>query len=232
MDEQANFEYKGGENLDAMKEARNYNRFLLETLRQNLAGEHILDFGAGVGTFAQPLHSSGIDVSCVEPDAQLRNGLSMYGLRAFADIADVPDESVDFLYSLNVLEHIEDDCGALIGLYQRLRPGARILIYVPAFACLYSKMDELVGHHRRYRRSGLIAKMKVAGFQIEKAAYVDSLGFFAALAFRWLGRGDGSISAGSVRIYDRFIFPLSLLLDRIFCTVFGKNLLVVGTRPL
>ena len=131
-----------------------------------------------------------------------------------------------------MLEHIEDDSGALAGLYDRLRPGARILIYVPAFACLYSKMDELVGHHRRYRRGDLISKLTAAGFQVERAAYVDSVGFFAALAFRWLGRGDGSLGAGAVRYYDRFIFPLSRILDHVVNAVFGKNLLIVGTRPL
>lgn len=226
------FEYSGIENLEAMKQAQNYNRFLLDLVRRNLAGEDILDFGAGAGIFALPLRMDGVAVACVEPDSRLRNNLSISGLTTYVDIADVPVNSVDCTYSMNVLEHIEDDRATLLALYERIRPGGRVLIYVPAFNLLYSKMDELVGHHRRYRRNDLVAKMRDAHFQIDTATYVDSLGFFLALVYRYMGNDTGVISSGSVKIYDRFLFPLSRILDRILLGSFGKNLLVIGTRPL
>jgi hypothetical protein len=91
-------------------------------------------------------------------------------------------------------------------------------------------MDELVGHHRRYRRKDLVAKMKDANFRVDTAAYVDSLGFFLALVYRWIGNDSGVISARAVKVYDRILFPLSRTLDRIVFGSFGKNLLVVGTR--
>jgi len=226
------FEYSGVENLEAMKHARNYNRFLLDLVRSNLVGDDILDLGAGTGIFALPLRTAGVAVACVEPDSRLRNDLSTSGLTAYVDIADVPVSSVDCIYSMNVLEHIEDDRATLAAICERIRPGGRVIIYVPAFDLLYSKMDALVGHHRRYRRKDLVAKMRDAGFQIDTATYVDSLGFFLALVYRWIGNDAGVISAGSVKIYDRFLFPLSRILDRVLLGSFGKNLLVVGTRPL
>lgn len=226
------FEYSGIENLEAMKHAQNYNRFLLDLIRNNLVGDDVLDFGAGAGTFALPLQTEGVAVSCVEPDSGLRDHLSASGLKAFVDIADVAVNSFDSIYSMNVLEHIEDDRATLAAIYEKIRPGGRVIIYVPAFSVLYSKMDELVGHQRRYRRKDLVAKMKDTHFTIDTASYIDSLGFFLALVYRHIGNDTGVISPGAVAIYDRFLFPLSRLLDRVLLGSFGKNLLVVGSRPL
>ena len=228
---ESEFKYSGVENLEAMKQARNYNRFLLDLVKRNLVGHDVLDFGAGTGTFALPLKSAGISVACVEPDGGLRSSLSSSGLAAYPDISDIPLKSLDCTYSMNVLEHIEDDRAALEAIHERIRPEGRIIIYVPAFNILYSKMDELVGHRRRYRRKDLVAKIEDAGFQVDTATYVDSLGFFLALVYRWIGNDSGVISSGSVKMYDRILFPLSRILDRLLFGSFGKNLLVVGTRP-
>lgn len=224
------FTYSGIENLEAMKQARNYNQFLIDLVRRNLVGVNMLDFGAGAGTFALPLRQAGVSVACVEPDSGLRKNLSASGFETYPDIRHVARCSFDCVYTLNVLEHVEDDRAALAAIYQAIRPGGRVIIYVPAFDILFGEMDRLVGHHRRYRRKDLREKVDAAGFQINTATYIDSLGFFLALAYRWVGDETGSISPGSVKVYDRFVFPLSRLVDRLMFGSFGKNLLVVGTR--
>ena len=56
------------------------------------------------------------------------------------------------------------------------------MVYVPAFNVLYTSMDALVGHHRRYRSSELVTLLERAGFVISKKAYTDVLGFFVTLA--------------------------------------------------
>jgi hypothetical protein len=129
-----------------------------------------------------------------------------------------------------VLEHIEDDIGTLRLLRSRLKVGGRILIYVPAFQCLFSSMDRAVGHHRRYRRRDLIDRVRKADLEPLESRYCDSIGFFAALAFKGIDRKDGTIGEGSLVLYDRFVFPLSRVLDRGSAGLFGKNLLVVAER--
>ena len=171
-------------------------------------------------------------VTCVEPDDHLRQVLAHKGLTAVADIRAVATDSIDYLYTLNVLEHIEDDQGALNELARVLRPGGRLLVYVPAFQVLFTSMDRKVGHHRRYRLGGLTDKIRAAGFSVREARYADALGFGASLVYRAFDRGDGQVDRRGLRLYDRYCFPISLWLDRVFGRLFGKNAIVVAEKPV
>src|SRR5262245_18529388 len=136
-----------------MEEAINYNRFLGELARADaMPGRTIVDFGAGIGTFSPQLATSRFPVTCVEADARLRGGLENKGLPVRGSLDELPNGSVDYLYSLNVLEHIEDDAAIVHVWARKLRPGGRLLVYVPAFNILFSSMDRKVGHFRRYKK--------------------------------------------------------------------------------
>lgn len=224
--------YTGIDNLEIMKEAVRYNRFLLHLVVAN-SGElrEMIDFGAGCGTFSTLLRDQGFSVTSIEPDDVLRARLEANGLPVCASMHELCDQSAGYVFSLNVLEHIEDDLMALRILRKKLRIGGRLLIYVPAFQVLYTSMDRKVGHYRRYRRRELMTRLEWAGFTVESARYIDSLGFFATLAFRTLDRGTGTINRQVLQLYDSFLFPLSLVLDKLLGRVLGKNLLVIARRP-
>lgn len=223
--------YAGADNLEIMDAATNYNAFLRGLVKTAAdRGGNLLDFGAGSGVLARPLAASGYRVTCVEPDARLRARLAADTLVAHAGIEAIAPASVDLIYTVNVLEHIEDDAGAVAALRDRLRPGGRLLVYVPAFPILYSSMDRKVGHVRRYRRAGLAALLREAGMQVERIAYCDCLGFAAALLFKAVGGGDGTLNRRALIAYDRFIFPLSRLLDRVAGPWIGKNLIALARR--
>ncbi len=214
-----------------MREAANYNAWLLALVRRYLPSSgRTLNFGAGAGTFALPLHRAGAGVICLEPDAALSTKLRAQGMAVVTSPDELGDATLDFIYSLNVLEHIEDDRGTLRTLHSKLKPTGTLLLYVPAFQILYGPMDAQVGHVRRYRRHELASKCREAGFSVELARYGDSLGFFAALAFRMLNRSGGNLNPAHVRLYDRWAFPLSLLLDHVTWPFFGKNVTVVARR--
>lgn len=225
-------DYTGTDNLEVMAEAVNYNAFLHAQVAAHAhAGDRALDFGAGIGTFALEFARRGGDVACLEPDAAQAARLEGLGLLVFRDLDDVADASLDYVYTLNVLEHIDDDAAAMRALAAKLRPGGRLFVYVPAFPVLYSSMDRKVGHVRRYRREGLGALVATAGLRDVRARYVDSLGFLAALAFKWLGNERGDIDRRALRLYDRFVFPPSRALDRLVGRWFGKNVLLTARKP-
>jgi SAM-dependent methyltransferase len=227
-----NVKYTGIDNLEIIAEAKNYNNFLKnEVYNLSLGYSRVLDFGSGIGTFAAALKEKGCLVTCVEPDRTLLQLLKDMGFEAYPDISVIPPESLDCIYSLNVLEHIEDDAGTVVQLYRKLKPGGRLFLYVPAFDILYSSMDKKVGHFRRYRISNLTGLLTDAGFASEKAVYVDSLGFLVTLLYKLIGNDRGDINPRIIRVYDTFFFPVSRLLDRALGHFIGKNIITVARRP-
>jgi SAM-dependent methyltransferase len=224
-------DYTGTDNLEIMAAAIKYNNYLTNLILTNArSGDKILDIGAGIGTFAKRLHDKGHNISCFEPDQLQSEVIESNGLLVARSMDEIETDSLDFMYSFNVLEHIEDDVSALKQWLTLLKPGGKMLIYVPAFQFLYSSMDEKVGHFRRYKKSELIQKSKLAGFNVVSAEYVDSLGFFASVVYKYLNSGSGDINSSALVFYDRFIFPISRVLDSLFNSMLGKNVFLIVER--
>ncbi len=192
----------------------------------------ILDFGAGSGFFVEKFKAAGIKVDAVEQDAALQGVLRPLARNVWPDIADVPDEWFDFAYTVNVLEHIVDLDGACAQLLRKLKPGAKLFVFVPAHEILWTSLDDEVGHVRRFDRRSLRDALLRAGFQVEHVRHFDFLGFPAALGVRLLERLNlFSYSSGSVGFYDRYLFPISHLLDRLSHGAIGKNLVAIASHP-
>ena len=224
--------YTGIENLEVMREAANYNRYLQQLVERHAAGaRRVIDFGAGSGTFAIPCAAAGFDLTAVEPDEGLRAMLAAARVRAVADVAELPDQAFEFAYTLNVLEHIEDDVEALRALRAKLAPQGSLFVYVPAFPVLYTSMDARVRHVRRYTRATLRGSLEAAGFEIREMRYADSLGFAATLMFKALDDGSGGVNRRLLKLYDRLAFPVSRALDGLTHRWFGKNLLALAVKP-
>jgi SAM-dependent methyltransferase len=187
----------------------------------------MVDFGAGIGTSAKLLRTQAVKVICVEPDPYLAEGLIQDGFHTLRELEEVNDNSVDFLFSLNVIEHIEDDDAVFKALSRKLKAGGRMFIYVPAFHCLWTGLDDKLKHFRRYTRDGLERLVGSAGLCVRESGYVDTLGFLAALVFKVIGNKSGDLTPESIHFYDRHIIPPSKLLDHLFHSLFGKNVYVL-----
>ena len=100
---------------------------------------------------------------------------------------------------------------------KKLKKGGILYLFLPAKMLLWSKMDEQVGHYRRYEIKDLKKKCEIAGLKIEALHYADRIGFFASFAIKLFGynkiSGIGSLS--SLKFYDEWIFPFSKFLDSI-----------------
>ena len=228
-----NFEYGGTDNLQIMECAVNYNAFLKNLILRSLHTPppeiQILDIGAGIGTFAEILKKVNLNVTCIEPDKNQFNIVQKKGFKVFASIDEIPDNSIDFIYSLNVLEHIEND-KEIFGLWiKKLKIGGKILIYVPAFNCIWSALDTKVEHYRRYTKKTLENVFISSNIKIQKSEYVDCLGFFAALVYKILNK-DGNLEKRTLVFYDKIVFPTSRFFDCLFRFILGKNVFVVGEK--
>jgi len=167
-------EYSGHQELKATEEGLvGYSTDIVLSLAKKMnvnpdSGKNVsvLEFGAGSGFLADIWRKEiGITPDCCEIDPILVTEIRSRGLNCYEDVQNLP-KKYDFIYTSNVLEHIEDDVAALKELHRALTPAGVIGIYVPAFPLLFSGMDVAVGHVRRYRRKELVSKLTGGGFEV------------------------------------------------------------------
>jgi SAM-dependent methyltransferase len=100
----------------------------------------------------------------------------------------LPNDCVDILIMLNVLEHIENDLGALKKAFDLLKPGGILIIEVPAGSSLYDDYDAHLQHFRRYSAEDLINKLKIAGFSIARQSHLGAILFPAFAVVKYLNK--------------------------------------------
>jgi SAM-dependent methyltransferase len=225
------FIYTGKDELFCMEKMQNYNKSIINHIKQHMGAtaENILDFGAGIGTLASYFPKD--KITCLEIDSEQSDILKQRGFQTISSLKEIKKNSLSFLYSSNVLEHIEDDHDTVKQIYEKIKSNGRVVFYVPAFPILYSEMDKKVGHFRRYTKKTLTSVFASAGFSVDKVMYSDSLGFFASLLFKLISSKDGTASPKQLLFYDRFIFPISSFFDKLFAShFFGKNIVIYVTK--
>ena len=102
-------QYSGVDVLEALERAHNYNDYLTCLICESTESKDLIDFGAGLGTFSRLLRREGVAVTCVEPDLYLSETLTRDGFPTFRDLDEVPVGSFEFIFALNLLEHIKVD---------------------------------------------------------------------------------------------------------------------------
>ena len=148
------------------------------------------------------------------------------------NLDEIENDCVDFLYSYNVLEHIEDHFSMVSKFYQKLKSKGVLLLYLPAFSSLWSNMDNKVGHYRRYEKKALKQMIHDNGFEILDCRYADFAGFFATLVYKLQKTETGNINPKALVFFDRVLFPLGRIAD--FLTagkICGKNIILIAQKP-
>ena len=211
------------------KNLLNYNLHITHKISKYLKPKtKILDFGAGIGTLAK-LFNSKFNIDCLEIDESNRKKILKN--KSYAKLSDT-QKKYDVIYSSNVLEHIEDDLKIIKEIRGRLASKGLMILYLPAHSLLYSLMDLSLGHFRRYDKKRLISDLQGIKFKVIEVRYVDSLGFFVALAIKYQ-KADRKMLANKnlMSFYDTFVTPVSIFMDRFFFSnFFGKNIFVVAQK--
>jgi len=144
---------------------------------RRLAPSRVLEVGCGAGDLLAHLAARGCQVVGVDASesarAEARSRAAAFG-PGYVVRADLPDETFDLVLAFEVLEHIEDELGALRGFAAHVRPGGHLLLSVPAHHRRWGPHDVWAGHVRRYERDELAARLREAGLAVE---FVWSYGF-------------------------------------------------------
>lgn len=135
--------------------------------------KNVVEFGASIGYMIEEMKAQFPDNRYFATDLMIDGLRQSYSrnkdiLHIRCDFTDAPftGNSVDFVYSLNVLEHIENDIKSISECYRILKRGGYCLFVVPRGENLYDYFDEILFHKRRYAKGELRCKCEGAGFQV------------------------------------------------------------------
>jgi SAM-dependent methyltransferase len=143
---------------------------VIDSRLRSLGDVHsILEVGCGQAALAARLvrryEYVGVEldpVSCAK--AQERLAQVGRGRVVCGDLSALDEHGFDLACAFEVLEHIEDDVGALREWGERLRSKGWLLFSVPAYGGRWGAADRMAGHFRRYEPEQVEELLAEAGF--------------------------------------------------------------------
>jgi SAM-dependent methyltransferase len=154
-----------------------------------------------------------------------------------ADARSLPwRDELDVVGAFDVLEHVQEDEQVLAQMHAACRQG--IVVLVPQHPRLWSAMDDVAHHVRRYTRRELVRKVRAAGFRVEQAtSFVSSL--LPAMVLSRVARRISpkpydpvaELRPGALNgVFERILDGERRLVERGVSLPAGGSLLVVGRK--
>ena len=217
--------------LTNLKRADRFNEWVFSQIQPHL-GRNVLEVGCGNGNFTAFLAQhcdrvTGVDLSSqyvAEARSRLANSSHVKLLVADATRLNL-NNAFDTIVLLDVLEHIEDDIKTLNQLYDCLEPGGKLLLKVPAHQFLYSPMDKVIGHYRRYNHKTLLKTLRATHFSEPEIWYFNRIGIMGW----WL---NGKVlkrslpPSSQVSLFNEIV-PLAKFVENLFSFPFGLSLFAI-----
>ncbi len=210
----------GAEILDRLNKAPRFTRWMADVISPYI-GDRVLEIGAGIGNMSMRLMprtiywATDVNTHYLDYLSSLR-ATRPYLSVAYIDAADAQTypsagSTFDTVVCLNVVEHIQDDEGALRNIRRLLAEGGRAVILVPFGPGLYGTLDEVLGHCRRYTEEQLTAVAVKAGYRLERMLRFNRPGVIA-----WWLNGKifrrKTFGLGQIRLLN-ILTPLFRILD-------------------
>ena len=204
------------------------------TLSQHLpttTGNTIVDVGCGTGGMLPMLATFG-QVTGIEGDQlaveHCRSTFGQFEVAHGQIPHAIPTEgTLTLATAFDVIEHLDDDVGALVALRRSVRPGGTVAVTVPALSWLWSDHDRANGHRRRYTHQVLLGAIQQAGLEVRHASYFNTILLPPVAVSRLAQR----IHASVVEPESDFSMPPPLL-NRILTGVLRSERRIAARRGL
>lgn len=205
--------YQGISTLEVLIEAKNYKKWIADTILKYISTPDI-EIGAVTGNPSiyflenRPLYIT-------DNDEGLVTGLE----NNFKDQKDIYIERLDItkepsnkyrtffstVFSINMLEHIRDDEGALKNIYKLLKPKGKLLLIVPSKKWAFTKLDEDLGHFRRYEKKELFEKLTRNGYQVDKIFNLNIVGLLSWFVRDKVKRSKVQLKPYHIKVFDSIV---------------------------
>ncbi len=231
------FTYVGTE-LELFAEAKNWRNYIRVLLRKYIKGD-VLEVGAGMGSNTRLLcrSQSYSKWLCLEPDNELFHALEQsidlngitncYARNGTVDILN-NEQFFDSILYIDVLEHIRNDKKEVIKASQHLKANGNLVILGPAHQWLFTPLDAVIGHYRRYNKQ-MLKRALPNDIEAMKLAYLDCVGLLASLGNKLVLR-QSLPTLKQIKVWDKFMVPISRILDPVLGYRLGKSILLVGRK--
>lgn len=223
--------------LEALATATAYSDWMFSVFA-NFVGNRVLEIGCGTGNLTRHLVERAPDVTAIDIRAEYLerlertvrvppgHALTVRNQNFLADMTGLA--GYDTVVLVNVLEHLPKPAEALGRIYQALIPGGRVVVLVPALKFLFSRFDELIGHHRRYTRRSLASELRSAGFRIKRNGYFNLLGIIGWW-WRFHVRKSEYVTTQAVKFYE-LVTPLLRGVESVVPPPIGLSVVAVGEK--
>ena len=175
----------GSQILGRLSRAPRFNTWMADFIRP-FCGRRLLEIGSGTGNLTRRLVPRDAYVASDVNPLYLQTLRSLQNDRPYLDVTltDVTQGDsfptvpggFDTAVCLNVIEHVDDDVGALANLRRVLAPGGRAIVLVPRGPGLFGTLDEVLGHKRRYTEDSLRKLARDAGFETRQVLSFNRVG--------------------------------------------------------
>ena len=230
--------FVGGRTLEVFEGTPRLNAWLFSKLAPHVHGD-VLEIGSGIGNLSQFIVSQATSAVLSDMEAHYLAALTAtfsgdprVTVTSF-DLDGEPPAPIatrrfDAIVAVNVIEHIRDD-HALVGrLAALLKPGGKLVVYVPACPFAYGSLDRALGHYRRYTPDSLRALLESAGLASPRPAYINLFGLLGWTLNGRLFRRE-RISQRQVAVFERLL-PLFRLEDKVSLPI-GLGVYVAAQKP-
>jgi len=175
----------GSNILSRLARAPRFNAWMADVIRP-FCGARVLEIGSGTGNLTRWLIprtryvASDINPLYLQTLATLRADRP-YLEAQHTDVTDRasfprPEGGFDTVICLNVIEHLDDDIGALSNIRSVLSAEGRAIVLVPQGESLFGTLDEVLGHRRRYTEKTLRSRAEAAGFNVRSILRFNRIG--------------------------------------------------------
>ena len=166
----------GSQILGRLARASRFNAWMADTIRP-FCGRRVLEIGSGTGNLTRRLVPRDAYVASDVNPLYLQTLRALTSDRPYLDVTltDVTKGDsfpriaggFDTVVCLNVIEHVDDDLGALANIRSVLAPDGKAIVLVPQGPDLLGTLDEVLGHRRRYTQASLRSAAAASGFEVE-----------------------------------------------------------------
>jgi SAM-dependent methyltransferase len=230
---------RGYQTLEVIAKADKFNRWMFETIRPYCHG-NILEIGSGIGNISHFFIQRGYSITLSETDEYYIDQLKKTFKETNIFCLDIVHQdfhekfarlfqTFDTVIFLNVLEHIYNDEQAIENCRHFLKPGGSLVVLVPAYAFLFSKLDRELHHYRRYTSRNLSTLVSKKNFIVRKVFYFNAMGILAWTYGKFSGLH--SIPSKEMKLFNNLV-PLAKFIDKILFRKAGLSVILVAQKDL